>query len=421
MSDPALDDTYLSRHPVLDLQHELFGYELRLQTSGDAVSVRKDKEDAALLICSAYAELGIRRALGRKRAFLRIDQGFLHDDAIEALPADCVVLQIAPDRVPDATTLERCRALRDRRYSLALADYTGLDERSAPLLTMVDLIGIDIRDRSTQQLLALAGPLKHLPLKLLAHRVETQEAFTRSRDAGFQLFQGHYFAHPEVVSGRRLSASQTTLIELINLANRDADTVKLEEGIKHDAALTVNLLSIVNSVGFGMTRRISSLRHAITILGRRQLQRWLQLLLMTPAGKAPDPSRIPLLQVAALRGRMLELLVGHLRPRDATLAGQAFITGIMSMMPAALGLPMDEIFEQIALEHEIIAALQSYQGILGKMLALIECYDAEDIHGCDEILAGFLGTGLDRHMLNNCLTDSLRWINGNNEIDQPPD
>lgn len=421
MSDPALDDTYLSRHPVLDLQHELFGYELRLQTSGDAVSVRKDKEDAALLICSAYAELGIRRALGRKRAFLRIDQGFLHDDAIEALPADCVVLQIAPDRVPDATTLERCRVLRDRRYSLALADYTGLDERSAPLLTMVDLIGIDIRDRSTQQLLALAGPLKHLPLKLLAQRVETQEAFTRSRDAGFQLFQGHYFAHPEVVSGRRLSASQTTLIELINLANRDADTVKLEEGIKHDAALTVNLLSIVNSVGFGMTRRISSLRHAITILGRRQLQRWLQLLLMTPAGKAPDPSRIPLLQVAALRGRMLELLVGHLRPRDATLAGQAFITGIMSMMPAALGLPMDEIFEQIALEHEIIAALQSYQGILGKMLALIECYDAEDIHGCDEILAGFLGTGLDRHMLNNCLTDSLRWINGNNEIDQPPD
>ena len=117
----------------------------------------------------------------------------------------------------------------------------------------------------------------------------------------------------------------------------------------------------------------------------------------------------------------MKLLVGHLRPRDATLAGQAFITGIMSMMPAALGLPMDEIFEQIALEHEIIAALQSYQGILGKMLALIECYDAEDIHGCDEILAGFLGTGLDRHMLNTCLTDSLRWINGNNEIDQPPD
>ena len=424
MSDPGLDDTYLSRQPILDLEQELVGYELRLQPSGEAVSGKKDKENAALLICSAYAELGIRSALGRQRAFLRINQDFLHDDAIEALPANCVVLQITPDRAPDEATLERCRTLRDRRYSLALGDYTGLDERSAPLLTMVDSIGIDIRDKSAQRLLELAGPLKHLPLKLLALRVETQEAFKRSRDAGFQLFQGQYFARPEIVSGRRLSASQATLIELINLANRDTDTVKLEELIKHDAALAVNLLSIVNSVGFGMTRRISSLRHAITILGRRQLQRWLHLLLMTPAGKAPDPSRIPLLQVAALRGRMLELLVGHLRPRDAILAGQAFITGIMSMMPAALGLPMDEIFEQIALEQEIVAALQAYQGILGKMLALIECYDAEDIHGCDEILGGFRGAGLDRHMLNSCLTDSLRWINGNNdnnEIEQPPD
>ena len=65
----------------------------------------------------------------------------------------------------------------------------------------------------------------------------------------------------------------------------------------------------------------------------------------------------------------------------------------------------------------IVAALQAYQGILGKVLALIECYDAEDIHGCDEILAGFLGSGLDRHMLNNCLTDSLRWINAGEEAE----
>jgi len=122
--------------------------------------------------------------------------------------------------------------------------------------------------------------------------------------------------------------------------------------------------------------------------------------------------------VAALRGRMLETLVGHLRPNDTALAGQAFIAGLMSMMPAALGMPMNEIFEQIALEQEIVAALQSYQGLLGKMLALIECYDAEDADGCDQILAGFAGTGLDRNMLNTCLMESLRWINGSDENDQ---
>ncbi len=415
MSETILNETYLSRQPVLDLQQELVGYELLLQPAGSAAGVENSQATAAMLVCAAYAELGVRSALGRHKAFLRVDPNFLHDDAIEALPAESVVLQLVLDGIPDERMLERCRTLRERRYSLALADYAGLDEQSSPLLTMVDYIKIDTRGKDSRQLLELAGPLARLPLKLLAQGVETREDFVRCRDSGFQLFQGYHFARPEVVSGRRLTASQATIIQMINLAARDADTVKIEEGIKRDPALAVNLLSIVNSVAYNFSRRISSLRQAITVLGRRQLQRWLQLLLMTPAGKVPDASRTPLLQVAALRGRMLELLVGHLHPRDATLAGQAFITGIMSMMPTALGLPMNEIFEQIALEQEIVAALQSYQGTLGKMLMLIECYDAEDVDGCDAILAGFLGTGLDRSMLNHCLTESLRWINGDEE------
>ncbi len=416
MSEHLLNETYLSRQPVLDLQQELVGYELRLQSAGNA-EAENSRENAAVLVCGAYAELGIRSALGRHRAFLRIDQEFLHNDAVEALPPEGVVLQLMVDRVPDERMLERCRTLRERHYSLALANYSGLNELSTPLLNMVDYVKIDTKGKDAKQLLDLAGPLARLPLKLLAQRVETRDDFIRCRDAGFQLFQGYHFAQPEVVSGRRLTALQTTIIQLINLAARDADTAAIEDGIKRDPALAVNLLSIVNSVAYNLSRRIGSLRQAVTVLGRRQLQRWLQLLLMTPAGKAPDASSTPLLQVAALRGRMLELLVGHLYPQDATLAGQAFITGIMSMMPAALGLPMNEIFDQIALDQEIVAALQSYQGTLGKTLMLIECYDAEDAEGCDAILAGFQGTGLDRNMLNHCLTESLHWINGKEQID----
>ena len=416
MSEHLLNETYLSRQPILDLQQELVGYELRLQSAGNA-EAGNSRGNAAVLVCGAYAELGIRSALGRHRAFLRIDQEFLHNDAIEALPPEGVVLQLMVDRIPDERMLERCRALRERHYSLALANYSGLNELSTPLLNMVDYVKIDTKGKDAKQLLDLAGPLARLPLKLLAQRVATRDDFIRCRDAGFQLFQGYHFAQPEVVSGRRLTALQTTIIQLINLAARDADTAAIEDGIKRDPALAVNLLSIVNSVAYNLSRRIGSLRQAVTVLGRRQLQRWLQLLLMTPAGKAPDASSTPLLQVAALRGRVLELLVGHLYPHDAALAGQAFITGIMSMMPAALGLPMNEIFDQIALDQEIVAALQSYQGALGKMLMLIECYDAEDADGCDAILTAFHGTGLDRNMLNHCLTESLHWINGKEQND----
>jgi EAL and modified HD-GYP domain-containing signal transduction protein len=402
------ETTCLSRQPILDSQRDLFGYELSLWTSGRAVA-EHSQENTAMLVCAAYAELGVRSALGRHKAFLRIDPVFLQDDAIEALPAEGVVLQLAFESAPDGASLERCRVLRERRYLLALAAYNGLDERSSPFLSMVHFIRIDVRGKDVRQLLELAGPLARLPIGLLAHGVETSDDFARARDAGFRFFQGYFFARPEIVSGRRLTASQISLIRLINLTAHDTDSTRIEEAFKRDPALAVKLLAIVNSVAYCASRRIGSLRQAIQVLGYRQLRRWLYLLLLTPNGKAADVSRTPLLQMAALRARMMELLIDRVIPGDTALAGQAVITGLMSMMPAALGLPAKEIFDLILLEREIVAALKSRAGLLGRMLALIECYDAEDATGCARILAGF--AGLDRNLLNASLIDALRWIN----------
>ena len=411
MTDSAISQALLSRQPVLDAREELVGYELTLQASPAITAASR----AAALVCAAYAELGIRSALGHNTAFLRVDQDFLHGDAIEALPNDAVVLELVLDGVPDEATLARCRALRDHRYSLALADYHGLDDRSRPLLTLVDIIKIDAGTRDADALRELAGPLVRLPLKLLAEGVESRETMERCRTVGFHLFQGRHFAKPEIVSGRRLSASQASLIRLSNLAGRDADTSRIEEEFKRETALAVSLLRIVNSVGFGATRNVSTIRHAITLLGRRQLQRWLQLLLMVPTEKTPDASRSPLLQVAALRGRMMELLIGHAHPRDRKLTDQGFITGIMSMMPAALGLPVQEIFEQISLEPEVRLALTEHQGPLGQILELLECYDNEDGDGCQRILAELTVVGIDHHRLNGALAEALRWVNGGGE------
>jgi EAL and modified HD-GYP domain-containing signal transduction protein len=374
-----------------------------------------------MLVCAAYAELGVRSAFGRHKAFLRIDPDLLRDDAIEALPAEGVVLQLVLTGAPDEATLERCRVLRERRYALGLAAYGGLNEWSLPFLTLVRFIRIDVRGKDARQLLNLAGPLARLPIGLLAQGVETLGDFARARDAGFGFFQGHFFSRPEVVGDRHLTASQTSLIRLINLTTSDTDAGRIEEVFKRDPALAVNLLAIVNSVAYGVSRRIGSLRQAIQMLGYRQLRRWLHLLLVTPAGKAPDVGRTPLLQVAALRARMLEMLVARLHSGDAAFAGQAFITGLMSMMPAALGLPAEEIFHLILLEQKIVAALKSRAGPLGRMLALIECYDGEDAAGCDRILArltrGNPNAAIDRNLLNACLIESLRWINAGEETE----
>ena len=140
MSEASVHESLLSRQPILNSQEDLVGYELTLQP----VQGEEDTARAATLVCAAYAELGVRSALGQATAFLPVDLDFLHGDAIEALPPESVVLELCFDGAPDEQTLERCRTLRERRYSLALNDYVGLDARSAPLLVMLDIIRIDI-------------------------------------------------------------------------------------------------------------------------------------------------------------------------------------------------------------------------------------------------------------------------------------
>ena len=141
------------------------------------------------------------------------------------------------------------------------------------------------------------------------------------------------------------------------------------------------------------------------------MQRWLQLLLLASTGKVANLQRSPLLQVAALRGRMMEILVGQLQQRHRQLADQAFITGIMSMLPLALGMPMEEIFAQITLDAAIMQALKTGEGILGKVLALIVCFDEEDSAGCNALLGEEILAGINHAALNSSLADALRWIN----------
>ena len=408
--DNNLRELLLGRQPIIDLKQELVGYELLFRTTQPARSTGRVNATAAV-VCGAFAELGIAGALGPYQGFINADAAFLQDDALQLLPAGAVVFELNIDGAPDEALLARCRTLRERGYTLALSDYRGLDARSTPLLPLVNIVKVDVRQTAPEELPHIAGSLARLPLKLLAEKVETREEMECCRSAGFHLFQGYYFARPTIVAGRQLSSSQLGLIRLINLVARDADTMELEASFKREPGLTVNLLRLVNSVGNGLGRRVDSLRQAVTILGRRQLTRWLQLLLMASPADGSAPERNPLLQLAALRGRLMELMVA--RAGQTRLGEAAFLTGIMSLMPAALGLPMSEILSQITVSDEVGNALQDHEGELGKLLQLVECFDADESASCDALLAEI--DGLDRESLSALLTEALTWIHADGD------
>ena len=98
------------------------------------------------------------------------------------------------------------------------------------------------------------------------------------------------------------------------------------------------MLKLVNSAAFALSTPITSFGQAIGLLGRRQLQRWLQLLLY--ARQRADGLPNPLLPLAALRAAQMESLCKQ-RGGDRDEQDLAFMIGVFSLLDVLLGMPMD--------------------------------------------------------------------------------
>ena len=171
---------------------------------------------------------------------------------------------------------------------------------------------------------------------------------------------------------------------LLGLLARDADSRELEILLKQDPALSYHLLKLVNSAAFAMSKPINSFGQAINLLGRRQLQRWLQLLLY--ARQHEDGAANPLLPLAAVRAAQMEMLC-KINGGDRDQQDIAFMTGVFSLLDVLLCMPMEEIISALNLDPDIVLALTARGGALGAMLALTEnsvvTLDALDDAGID--------------------------------------
>lgn len=403
-------EVFIGRQPILDRDQVTIGYELLFRAGRDnAAQVTDGHAATADVVCKAFAELGLASALGAQRAFVNVDRNFLFDDAVQFLPRRLVVLEVDLTDANDAAAIARCRQLRAMGYEFSVRGLAADGDVRRPLADVASFVRIDVNTLAGDQLTAIAAELASPAWKLIAARVESAETRMLCLNAGFQLFQGYYFAKPVVLEGRKLDASTQGLMHIVNLLEQDAELAKLEQAFKREPALTVNLLRLTNSVGAGLTVKISSLRHAITVLGRNQIQRWLQLLLFGQPGGNAVIAENPLMQWAAFRGHFMELLATRCYPGKKDLGDKAFIAGLISLMPNALGIPLPTILEQIGLPQDVHQALLARAGDVGVLLEIAERYDANDVNG---IMAVFprVGSRLNFEALGQCLTDALGWV-----------
>ncbi len=364
-------DFFLGRQPILNREQSLIAYELLFRSAAAGPANVTDDLSATASVIAHASELGMDNVIGASLGFINVDAEVLQSDFVQFLPREKIILEILETVEVNERIVARVQELAAAGYRFALDDVIADSDDVQSLLPLVEVVKIDIKGMSSAHLAELCGRLRNAGKKLLAEKVESLEQFQYCLELGFDYFQGFYFARPMVLSGRKLSPSQLAIMRIITQIGSDAASAEIERSIKQDASLGLTLLRLINTPAAGTTQRIDSLGQALLVLGRRQLQRLLQILLYANPGKPGAPTS-PLLALAATRGRLLELLAAKIQPGNRAMADIAFTVGIMSLMDALFGLSMEKILGQLVVADEVCRALLRREGIYGDMLKLVE-------------------------------------------------
>lgn len=397
----------LAYQPIFDKENRPFGYEL-LYRRGDLDVARIDDPVAATsrVIRVAFGELGFLGAIGEALCFINVEEEMLHEDILLALDPEKIVLELSADTVPNERMLERCHNLKRAGFRLLIENLRP-GNGSERLLALADFIKVDMRSPHDAMRVANRIGSGHSSAKLIAGRLETMEAYETARRLGYTYFQGYYFAHPTISRGRQISPQKLALLDLLRLLlSSDTDNVEIERRLKLEPALCLSLLRLVNSAAAGISRRISTVREVLLVLGRQNLCRWIQILLYA-SDDAMTGVHNPMMQLAAFRGRFLEYLVALL-PGQAGLKERAFMVGLLSLIDTMLGVPLEQVLARLKLAEDVESALLRRSGTLGELLTLIEALDAQDFAGA-ETLARRLQ--LDVPLMRQGLIESLGWSN----------
>lgn len=368
-------EVYLGRLPILDNKQNLVAYELLFRSDQhNVVTITDNSAASANVIIDTYGQLGIENVIGKRRGFIKVDDKLLLNDTICMLPKKHVVLEILRSVDINDEIIQRCSFLKQKGYQLALSNVTHLDVRFDRIMPLINVVKINITALSQQDLLSLVKRLRRWPVLLLAEKVESQEIARNCIALNFQMLQGFYFAKPEIISGKRIDPSKLSLLKLLLLVVRDSEVGDIENELKYQPGLSYNLLRMVNSAANGLPSTINSIKRAIMILGRKQLQRWVQILLY--AAKQRDGSTSDaLMQTATVRGKLLESIAIADRPHDKNHQDRAFMVGVLSLLDTLLGIEMSELVGTLSIQKDMSEALLTRRGSLGYQLALIEAYE----------------------------------------------
>ncbi len=400
-AEGALAARYVARQPILDLHGKVHGYELLFRDGPEAM-FRGDGDLATRTMIDNTVLFGLGRLTGNLPAFINCTEEALTGQFVHVLPASMTVLEILETIDPSPALMGACRHLKAWGFRIALDDFTwkpGME----PLVEIADYIKVDFAASNRQERLRLLDRLRGATVALVAEKIETQEEYREAVKEGFTLMQGYHFCRPILLENHKIPANRLSHVEILRLLQDEKfDLHELARLVKRDASLTYRLLRLINSPVSAIRQEVRSVETALLAVGEQSFRR-LATLAITSELNAGQP--MELLRMAFVRARFCELAA----PFCELSHTEQYLLGLLSLLPAMLRLPMNEMVQLLPLRDEIRKALDGKKVPERALLCWLEGHERGDWTACDMVVEM---QGLNTSDLLLCYEEALQWAEG---------
>gem|GEM_PF-3054071 len=357
----VMDDTApfaFARQPIVDRRGALLGYEI-LERGMPASPAERTARTLlhALLDTPQLVPSG---AL----CFINLPPTLLETGLPDAPPG--TVLEVLETTEPSAALRAPLANLQAQGYGLALDDY-ALSPAWAPLFDGFDFIKLDVR--ALPSLSGLRLPPLPARTRWIAEKVETVEEVDRLSHLGIGLFQGFYFAEPELAKpGPQPQWSSTVLRLLTALDSPAVAFPALARLAGADPSLTLRLLRAASPLAYGPPDPALTLPKAFARLGLRALRRWLQLMLLVQAGVFSEVKLRWALERSCVAAEMA--------PELGLARDELYLLTLLSTADSLFNRPLADVLHGLPFEAPRIEAARQGHGSEGHLLKLIDKAEA---------------------------------------------
>ncbi|GAA0219527.1 cyclic di-GMP phosphodiesterase [Castellaniella daejeonensis] len=353
----------IRREPVLDQNRGLAGYRLRVLWT----EPQEPGLDAGAALIETARAHGANAFFAYAPHWIDGTPDLLQNAFAHMLPRHRTYLEFpeAIEITPELIQTLQSLAHGGTKFSIR-GDLAAQPGREA-LLPFCKVVRFDPTLSSKADIFRQSFQHKQAGRQLMAVNTPDKPTHDNFMLLGFTLFQGRWPA--DLLPATSLTPRQKTLLRLVTLIMGEGEAPEIEDCLRQDPELVKTLLDMVNTPAFGLSQEVESLNQAIMLLGRRQLQRWIQVLMYTEAGR-PAGYLSPILIQASARAHLMEALSALIHPEQTVRAETAFTTGILSIMDQLFHGTMQDLLSQVRVDVPVRDALLGREGTLGPDLRL---------------------------------------------------